>query len=85
MASCLRRAACSAVIGGTVAADDCRRMANDNERVLYRFHRERVSGYEAFALSRAGRSASVIGNVNSTTAATTINADGTPTASPSKP
>ena len=33
----------------------------------------------------AGRSTSVIGSVNSTTAATTISADGTPTASPSTP
>ena len=35
--------------------------------------------------ANAGRSTSVIGKVSSTTAATTINAFGTPTASPSRP
>ena len=38
-----------------------------------------------FTVASAGRSASVIGSVSSTTAATTISADGTPTASPSNP
>ena len=37
------------------------------------------------ALTSAGRKKSVIGSVSSTMAATTISADGTPTASPSKP
>ena len=37
------------------------------------------------ALASAGRSTSVIGSVSSTTPATTTSADGTPTASPSKP
>ena len=39
----------------------------------------------AVRAASAGRSSSVIGSVSSTTAATTISADGTPTASPSKP
>ena len=39
----------------------------------------------SYARANAGRSASVIGSVSSTTAATTTSVAGTPAASPSKP
>jgi hypothetical protein len=61
----------------------------------FRFHRFGMDGageafsagadQDAFKVAKAGRSASVIGSVSSTTAATAVSADGTPTASPSKP